>query len=101
MADGKMEMARGMSSIFLPAILLLMARSAEALAYRRAVLLLMTRSADASDCSRAALLLFRLLSRIVVRVDVVDYERPDGMHLNHSLAFCHGVMPRPFGHSDE
>jgi len=49
----------------------------------------------------AALLFLRLLSRIVIRIDVVDYERPDGMYLNHGLAFGHGVMPRPFGHSDE
>jgi hypothetical protein len=51
--------------------------------------------------TRAALLFLRLLSRIVIRVDVVDYERPNGMHLNHGLAFGHGVMPRPFWHSDE
>jgi hypothetical protein len=51
--------------------------------------------------TRAALLFLRLLSRIVIRVDVVDYERPDGMHLNHGLAFGHGEMARPFRHSDE
>jgi hypothetical protein len=51
--------------------------------------------------TRAALLFLRLLSRIVIRVDVVDYERPDGMHLNNGLAFGHGEMARPFWHSDE
>jgi hypothetical protein len=51
--------------------------------------------------TRAALLFLRLLPRIVTRVDVVEYERPDGMHLNHGLAFGHGEMPRPFWHSDE
>jgi hypothetical protein len=51
--------------------------------------------------TRAAVLFLRLFSRIVIRVDVVDHERPEGMHLNHGLAFGHGVMARPFRHSDE